>query len=365
MNTVNTILLILTLFFASIALYQYKLIKDFNKSQELMEKIKERLYQTSEKVLMTENEDEIYSIVLNTAVDLIPNGTNGSILVMDEDENFHFKVTRGFNEDLHDLVLKKEEVYLNSVNKFKETAIIEDPRKFDEVNAKAETIDELRKRDALNIYCTISAPIYIDNKLIGLLNIDSSKPECRFTKKELNLMNVIKSELQIALKNAFAQNKLKYLASFDELTGVMNRRRFNNEFSIEMEKIKREGKEFSLVMIDVDEFKAINDTYGHNFGDKVLKCFSSLIKSCLSETDIIARLSGDEFVILFRNCTEDIAKERMNKITEIISSKKINGIDISFSHGICEVRDSDNIAAEEAIVLADTKMYNCKRAKRS
>ena len=365
MDMLHAILLILILIFASIALYQYRLIKNFNKSQELMEKIKERLYETSEKVLMTESEDEIYSIVLNTAVDLIPNGTNGSILVMDENENFHFKVVRGFQNDLLDLVLKKEEVYLNSVNKFKETAIIENPQKFDEVNTKAETVNELIKRDALNIYCTISAPIYIDNKLIGLLNVDSSNPECMFTKKELNLMNVIKSELQIALKNAFAQNKLKYLASFDELTGVMNRRRFNKEFSIEIEKIKQEGKEFSLVMIDVDEFKAINDTYGHNFGDKVLKCFSSLLKNYISETDIIARLSGDEFVILFRNCPGDVAKKRMDKITETISLKKINEINISFSHGICEVRDCDNINAEEAIVLADTNMYSCKRSKRS
>ena len=175
MDKVNIILLILMLIFASIALYQYILIKEFNKSQELMEKIKERLYETSEKVLMSENEDEIYSIVLETAVDLIPNGTNGSILVMDKNENFHFKVVRGFQYNLVDLILKKEEAYLYTVNEFKETAIIENPERFDETNTNTETIKELKNRNALDIYCTISAPIYIDNKLIGLLNVDSSK----------------------------------------------------------------------------------------------------------------------------------------------------------------------------------------------
>jgi diguanylate cyclase (GGDEF)-like protein len=363
MDKVNVILLILMLIFALIALYQYILIKDFNKSQELMEKIKERLYETSEKVLMSEDEDEIYSIVLDTAVDLIPNGMNGSILVMDKNENFHFKVVRGFQDNLVDLILKKEEVYLYTVNEFKETAIIENPRKFDEVNTNIETINGLKNRNALDIYCTISAPIYIDNKLIGLLNVDSSKPGHMFTKKELNLMNVIKSELQIALKNAFAQNKLKYLANFDELTGVMNRRRFNKEFNIQIEKMKKDGVEFSLVMIDLDGFKTINDTYGHNFGDQVLKCFSNLLKSCVRESDVIARLSGDEFIILFRNCPVDIAKERMERITETVASKKLNEITMSFSYGICEVRDCDNITCEEAVLLADTKMYNCKRSK--
>ena len=177
-------------------------------------------------------------------------------------------------------------------------------------------------------------------------------------------MNVIKSELQIALKNAFAQNKLKYLANFDELTGVMNRRRFNKEFNIQIKKMKQDGVEFSLVMIDLDGFKTINDTYGHNFGDKVLKCFSNLLKSCVRESDVIARLSGDEFIILFRNCPVDMAKERMERITETVASKKLNEITMSFSYGICEVRDCDNITSEEAILLADTKMYNCKRSKR-
>lgn len=363
MDKLNAILLGLMLVFASIALYQFILIKQFNKSQMLMENIKERLYETSEKVLMTENEDEIYSIILETAIDLIPNGDKGSILIMDKDENFHYKVVRGFQYDLVDLAIKKEEAYLYIVNEFKETAIIENPKKFDETNTDIKTIKELESRNALDIYCTISAPIYIDNKLIGLLNVDTTKPGHVFTKEELNLMNVIKSELQIALKNAFAQNKLKYLANFDELTGVMNRRRFNEEFNMEIEKIKEEGEEFSLVMIDMDEFKKINDTYGHNFGDKVLKGFSDLINSCIRESDIIARLSGDEFAILFKNCPADIAKKRMSTITETVDSNKINGVNVSFSYGISEVRSGDNITSEEAMLLADTKMYNSKRLK--
>lgn len=363
MDALDIFLLILILIFISISLRQRKLIRDYNKSQEFMEKIKERLCETSEKVLMAEDENGIYSIILDTVVDLIPNATTGSVLIIDENDNFRFKAVKGFQEDLVDIALKKEEAYLNFVNGFKETAIIENPRKFDEVNVRKETIAELESKNALDIYCAISAPIYVDNKLIGLLNVDSSKPGYAFTKKELNLMNVIKSELQIALKNAFAQNKLKYLACFDELTGIMNRRRFHDVFNYEIERMKEKPEVFSLIMIDVDGFKPINDNYGHNFGDKVLKHFSNILKSHVNEPDVIARLSGDEFVILFRNCPANIARERMEKITEAVSSNKINNISIGFSYGICEIKDPENITCEEAVHVADSKMYNSKRLK--
>ncbi|KYH29677.1 sensor domain-containing diguanylate cyclase [Clostridium colicanis] len=364
MGKLDILLLALMLIFASIALYEYILIKDIKKSQEFMEKMKEKFCKTSEKILMTENEDEIYSIVLDTVVDLIPNATKGSILLMDKNENFYFKAVKGFENDLIDFNLRKEEAYLYSVNKFKETAIIENPKKFDETNISIETIEKLKDRKALDIYCTISAPIYVDNKLIGLLNVDSSKPGYVFTKKELNLMNLIKSELQIALKNAFAQNKLKYLANFDELTGVMNRRRFNKELSFQIEKAKQERRTFCLVMIDLDNFKKINDTYGHNFGDKVLRFFSHLLESSIDKSDIVARLSGDEFAILFLNCSMDEAKKKMARINEIVSCKKVDEVAISFSYGICEVEGCNSITCTEALILADVDMYNNKKLKK-
>lgn len=161
MGKLDILLLALMLIFASIALYEYILVKDIKKSQEFMEKMKEKFCKTSEKILMTENEDEIYSIVLDTVVDLIPNATKGSILLMDKNENFYFKAVKGFENDLIDFNLRKEEVYLYSVNKFKETAIIENPRKFDEANIiDTDTIKKLKDKRALDIYCTISAPIY-------------------------------------------------------------------------------------------------------------------------------------------------------------------------------------------------------------
>jgi diguanylate cyclase (GGDEF)-like protein len=363
MGWIYIIFLVLILILLIIAIYEYSLIKHYKINQELMEKVKERLYETSEKVLKAENEDEIYSIILDTAVDLIPYADKGSILLIDENEIFHYKVVKGFQEDLVNVTLKKQEAYLYNINEFKETAIISDPGKFDENFIKKETITDLRSKQALDIFCTISSPIYIDYKLIGLLNVDSSKPGHVFTKNELNLMNLIKSELQIALKNAFSQNRLKYLASFDELTGIMNRRCFNNIFINELDRIKRSGETLTVVMIDIDEFKEINDRYGHNFGDKVLKSFSQILEQCIRKSDVIARMSGDEFLILFRNCPMKMAKERMERITSETLSRKPDGVNINFSYGICETSGNDKLIPEEILTLADTRMYNNKKLK--
>lgn len=364
MGWLDLILIALLLVTISIAINQHNIIKELIKNQEFIEKVKERLYETSEKVLNTENENEIYAAVLDAAVDLIPCGSKGSILTVDNNGDFCYRVVKGFHNDLVGMTLKRTEVYLYVVNKFKETAIIDEPRVFDETNTDIETIEELREKNALDIYCTISAPIYIDNKLIGLLNVDCTEQSYKFTKKELNLMNLLKSELQIAIKNAFAQNKLKYLANFDELTGVMNRRRFNLELHNEIEKLKKEkDKGFCLVLIDLDKFKIINDTYGHNFGDKVLIAFSKLLRDNIKTPHTVARLSGDEFVILFRNCSMSEIEDKMKKITEILSSKKLNDINLSFSYGIYESTDYENLTFEEAMILADTRMYDCKKLK--
>lgn len=363
MNLVYIIFLFIISVLLSLNIYEYVLICNYRKNQEIAEKVKERLYETNETVLEAEDEDTIYSIILNTAVDLIPYADKGSILLLDNNDVFHYKVVRGFQDDLVKLSIKKQEAYLYNINGFKETAIIADPKQFDENYTKKETMINLRKNQALDIFCTISSPIYIDNKLIGLLNVDSSKPGFIFSKNELNLMNLIKCELQTALKNAFSQNKLKYLANFDELTGLMNRRSFNRKLEEETEKIKKNDEVLSIVMIDLDNFKTINDIYGHNFGDKILKYFSHALLQCIRKSDIIARMSGDEFVILFKKCTIDMAKERMISITNELVSKKICGVDVSFSYGICECGSQDKLTTEEILTLADTRMYNNKRVK--
>ncbi|WP_313133825.1 sensor domain-containing diguanylate cyclase [Anaerocolumna sp.] len=325
------------------------------------EKMRRKLYETSDRISKTNDENEIYSIVLDTIIELIPNATNGSVLLINEDGDFNFKVVKGFQKELKRISLKRDETYLYRINRFEKTAIINNPEEFDRKHASKDTIEGFERLNALDISCTISAPIYIDNKLIGLINVDSNKTNHIFTQKDLDLMDQIKCELELAIKNALAQNKLKYLANYDELTGVMNRRTLKKEYDNEIAKMKYNRKSMTLIMIDVDNFKCFNDTYGHFFGDMVLKHFSEVLSNSVGASDIVARFAGDEFIILLKGLDLAGAENKMKSIEERLLSEKLDGIILKFSYGICEIGPDANMNFEKALTLADEKMYEYKK----
>lgn len=346
---------------AGISVGEFLLLRKHKSLLFSQKKIRKRLHETSEKISKAELEDEIYSIALEAIVDLIPNATKGSVLLLEEDGNFHYRVVKGFRNELKNFIIKKEEAYLYKINAFKETAIINNPKEFDTVNADKNTIEGLKKINALDIYCSVSAPIYIDNELIGLINVDSDKINHLFSENDLEIMDQIKCELELAIKNALAQNRLKYLADFDELTGVMNRRTLKKEFEKEIS--KNNNKKSSLVMIDMDNFKMLNDNFGHYFGDIALKHFSDILIKAVGAHGYVSRFAGDEFVLMFKDCDYTEANNRMNAITHLVASKKLDEIILKFSYGICEVISNGSADFTKTLAIADTKMYEHKRRK--
>lgn len=215
----------------------------------------------------------------------------------------------------------------------------------------------------MDISCTLSAPIFVDNKVIGLINVDSNIPGHVFTVNDLNLMEQIKCELELVINNALAQNKLKYLANYDELTNLINRRMLKKVFDRELEKIKHNKKKMAVVMIDLDDFKKINDTYGHNFGDMALKHFSITLTNLVRKEDVVARLAGDEFIILFKEMDLNMAARRMSAIKEAVESDPFEGVVINFCYGIYSFGYDEDISFNKIIELADAQMYENKKEK--
>lgn len=342
---------------------QYFEIKRINSKLKLMENVRNTLYLVSERIAKANNEDEVYSYILDAAIELIPYASKGSILLFGEDDLLHFRSVKGFSGQLKDLALKREESYLYSINNFSQTAIIESPNQFDEGVVNEEKIEEMKRFEALDIYCTLSTPIYIDEKLIGLMNVDSTDKGKSFSKEDINLMNYISNELQLVLKNFFTQNKLRYMANYDELTGLFNRRYFKQFFNNELLRIKRYSGEGCLALIDLDNFKSVNDTYGHNVGDKALKLFADILRENVRKSDIYARMSGDEFVILFINCSKKIAIERLEQIRNVLTETTSKEFSLGFSYGVCEINSHSELSCDDIFGIADKEMYcdkNCK-----
>lgn len=160
----------------------------------------------------------------------------------------------------------------------------------------------------------------------------------------------------------YFQNRLEYLAVTDELTKVANRREFDTQLEKAIYRYSRYGIPFSLIIIDVDHFKRINDTLGHITGDKILVNVSDLIKSNIRPDDHIARWGGDEFMVLVESKAEE-AERMAERLAQTLREKAptfnhLEGQTLSLSMGIAEYLDDDT--SDSLIKRADQALYASK-----
>ena len=179
------------------------------------------------------------------------------------------------------------------------------------------------------------------------------------------LMNTLANILSLSLKNAQEYHKLREAAVTDNLTGVYNRKGLFDFLEREVPRAKRYGKAMSFILTDMDEFKRINDSMGHQAGDYVLRELAGMLKESLRQPDIVARYGGDEFAILLPETSTDEAERIMsrisNKITEHIFKWGSGEIKTRMSYGISNTDELFEEETEESLVrLADSRLYKAK-----
>ncbi len=156
--------------------------------------------------------------------------------------------------------------------------------------------------------------------------------------------------------------ELTRMANHDDLTGLHNRRHFERELTRELKLIERHGGDAAVLLIDLDGFKAVNDTHGHAGGDELLRHVASTLRGRVRETDLVARYGGDEFSILLRQTSAEAAERLAATLTEELASRAatIDGTPITAhaSIGAAPLR-----AGADALRLADQAMYERKRAR--
>ena len=154
------------------------------------------------------------------------------------------------------------------------------------------------------------------------------------------------------------------LASIDPLTNLYNRRKFSEILDYELRRFYRYKKQFSLINIDIDYFKKVNDTYGHDVGDLVIKRVGAVLKDNIRAVDSAARWGGEEFLLLTVEANEVIAKKVSEKISDVLSKTEFNPVEeITVSIGVTQVVDGDT--SESIVKRSDQALYKAKNEGRN
>jgi diguanylate cyclase (GGDEF)-like protein len=165
------------------------------------------------------------------------------------------------------------------------------------------------------------------------------------------------------------ENTLAYLSVTDELTGLFNRRYLTRALGDSMKLYRRYKTPFSLISLDIDHFKRINDSYGHLVGDRVLSKIGKLMKNRLRVTDIVGRMGGEEFLVILPNTSEEEAIQIADNFRQVVNQTEFLNEDyipfvVAVSGGVLEMTD-DVTSVEDLLKRSDRLLYEAKESGRN
>ncbi len=211
----------------------------------------------------------------------------------------------------------------------------------------------------------LAVPILLSDQLLGVINIESPQPSF-FDEEDRRLIEVVANQLAIALTNISAQDDLREQAIRDPLTGLFNRHYFNSIIASELNRSDRYNHPLSLMMIDVDGFRAVNNQLGHLMGDEVLQRVARMLEAGVRDADRVIRYGGDEFLILMPETnghgdSELVATRLRQEIGTVLEGTEADKLGLSI--GIYARHPREDKTMEEILEEVDRRMYSDKRAR--
>ena len=218
--------------------------------------------------------------------------------------------------------------------------------------------------------CALVVPLFVSNRVMGSLQLFRAAADKPFTKEDAQLLWILSLVAENLLTREYANEGLLRFAFTDYLTGLRTRGYFEQQLELEFKRAERKQQKFALLMIDIDHFKVLNDTFGHHVGDQLLRDVTSILMKDMREVDTVARYGGEEFVIILPETTQTGAVFVAQRLRRAVDQAKFfAGSPHSVQHltisiGVA-VYDTDAQFKRDLIEFADAALYAAKHAGRN
>jgi diguanylate cyclase (GGDEF)-like protein len=298
--------------------------------------------------------NKLLELIVDSAI-MLTKAERGFLMLFSKDGNLEFRVTRNYDkETLEDEDTNISKTVVNRVLTTRKPLFLSDIFK-----DKQFTISE--SIETLGLRMVMCVPLNTKENLLGLIYVDSHTETESFTQLKENIFEAFAAQASVAVENSH----LYELSVRDALTGLYDYGYLRGRLEEEVSRASRFKKEnISFLMLDLDDFKLINDSYGHLFGNSILLKVAELIKKTVRKYDIAARYGGDEFAVLMPNADEHDARGLAKRLQMDISNLKLSVgkevVSITTSIGISTFPIEKIIDSENVIIEADHALYIAK-----
>lgn len=352
----------LTRFIRIRILSQEKLISDYNETNIELKahiEINQKFLKFAQQSVTQQSDESIHIIIQREILDIIESFDAASFYITDTcGDLLRLDSSVGFNDD--NCLLKTVSSADFSNPMISEDVIIKTFEHISYAHIQHFLTDSKRETE---IFDMIEVPIYIDKHLYGIFYFYNTDPSQGFSIPLKLLLKSYTSQAVNAITNKILIKKTVFLSKYDSLTGLYNRSYFEQYFEDYNRHALRYKEHYSIVLIDLNRLKTINDKFGHVAGDRALQEFANLFKNKIRETDVFARFGGDEFIAIFHNSDLYQTEQRLKDIHDEFSHHHIRygsfNIPIRFSYGVASSPD-ESMILNILVKIADERMYRLK-----
>jgi len=307
---------------------------------------------------------KILQTIMEKISDLLQPDTWSLLMLDDKTQELYFEIAIGAGADkLKDIRLKMGEGIAGWVAQTGEPVLVEDVRRDSRFTPK---FDEVTHTDTRSVVCV---PIKGRERVLGVIELVNCLGRESFTREDIPILKSLADYAAIALENARYVQRIHELTITDDCTALYNARHLSFVLDTEIYRSNRYGYEFSVIFIDLDHFKQVNDVHGHLIGSKLLWLIGDIIKGNLRMIDYAFRYGGDEFVVLLPQTSKENALMVVRRTKDLLTSKTFFveeglNIKVTASFGLASF-PVDGRTRKEILRMADEAMYMVKNTTRN